>query len=111
MCCHGLNCRLANIGGFCLQWSSRNHQLESQNSDASVYLKLWYCTYIHVEYHRLHENNFVRKRQLKCEAHCMIFEGDYCCVCVLIWALAREGFFAILGAFEPHCMDPPHLAS
>jgi hypothetical protein len=33
------------------------------------------------------------------------------CVCVLTWAPAREDLFAILGTFEPRCMDPPRLAS
>jgi hypothetical protein len=33
------------------------------------------------------------------------------CVCVLTWAPAREDRFAILGTFEPRCMDPPRLAS
>jgi hypothetical protein len=46
-------------------FASINDQSESQNSDASVYQKLWYCPYIHVEYHRLHENNLAQKRQLK----------------------------------------------
>jgi hypothetical protein len=32
----------------------------------SVYLKLWYCPYIRVEYHRLQENNLARRRQLMC---------------------------------------------
>ena len=44
-------------------------------------------------------------------------EGDewlmarFIAVCVLAWAPAREDLFAILGTFEPRCMDPPHLAS
>jgi hypothetical protein len=29
------------------------------------------------------------------------------CVCVLTWAPAREDLFALLGAFEPRCMDIP----
>jgi hypothetical protein len=37
--------------------------------------------------------------------------GTMCVCCVLTWALAREDLFAILGAFKPRCMDPPHLAS
>ncbi len=32
-------------------------------------------------------------------------------MCVFTWALAREDLFAILGTFEPCCMDPPCLAS
>jgi hypothetical protein len=43
-------------------FASVNNQSESQNSDASVYLKLWYCPYICVEYHRLHENNLAQKK-------------------------------------------------
>jgi hypothetical protein len=45
---------------------------------------------------------------------CLIDECNsirYICVCVLTWAPAREDLFAILEAFEPHCMDPPRLAS
>jgi hypothetical protein len=42
---------------------------------------------------------------------CPHAESIILCVCVLTWALAREDFFALLGTFEPHCMDPPHLAS
>jgi hypothetical protein len=38
----------------------------SKNSDASLYLKLWYSFYIHVEYQRLHENNLARRAQLMC---------------------------------------------
>jgi hypothetical protein len=60
---HGLNYGLTDIEGFLPP--SVNDQSESQNSDASVYLKLWYCPYIRVEYHRLHENNLAQKRQLK----------------------------------------------
>jgi len=30
---------------------------QSENSDALLYLKLWYSFYIRVEYQRLHENN------------------------------------------------------
>ncbi len=36
----------------------------SENSDASLYLKLWYSFYIRVEYQRLHENNLARRVQL-----------------------------------------------
>jgi hypothetical protein len=36
----------------------------SENSDALLYLKLWYSFYIRVEYQRLHENNLSRRRQL-----------------------------------------------
>ena len=36
----------------------------SENSDALLYLKLWYSFYIRVEYQRLHENNLARRRQL-----------------------------------------------
>jgi hypothetical protein len=32
----------------------------SENSDALLYLKLWYSFYIRVEYRRLHENNLAR---------------------------------------------------
>jgi hypothetical protein len=35
----------------------------SENSDALLYLKLWYSFYIRVEYQRLHENNLMRRRQ------------------------------------------------
>jgi hypothetical protein len=35
----------------------------SENSDALLYLKLWYSFYIRVEYQRLHENNLARRRQ------------------------------------------------
>jgi hypothetical protein len=38
----------------------------SKNSDASLYLKLWYSFYIRVEYQRLHENNLARRAQLMC---------------------------------------------
>ena len=38
-----------------------------ENSDALLYLKLWYCFYIRVEYQRLHENNLARRRQLMCK--------------------------------------------
>ena len=36
----------------------------SENSDALLYLKLWYSFYIRVEYRRLHENNLARRAQL-----------------------------------------------
>ena len=36
----------------------------SENSDALLYLKLWYSFYIRVDYQRLHENNLARRRQL-----------------------------------------------
>jgi hypothetical protein len=36
----------------------------SENSDALLYLKLWYSFYMRVEYQRLHENNLARRRQL-----------------------------------------------
>jgi hypothetical protein len=40
----------------------------SENSDALLYLKLWYSFYIRVEYQRLHENNLARRAQLMCRA-------------------------------------------
>ncbi len=36
----------------------------SENSDALLYLKLWYSFYIRVEHQRLHENNLAQRRQL-----------------------------------------------
>jgi hypothetical protein len=39
-------------------------RFRSQNSDASLYLKLWYSFYISAEYQRLHEHNLVRRRKL-----------------------------------------------
>ena len=39
---------------------------EQINSDALLYLKLWYSFYIRVKYQRLHENNLARRAQLMC---------------------------------------------
>ena len=36
----------------------------SENSDTSLYLKLWYSFYICVKYQRLHENNLAQRAQL-----------------------------------------------
>jgi FtsH-binding integral membrane protein len=43
-----------------------NRRCRSENSDALLYLKLWYSFYIRVEYRRLHENNLARRAQLMC---------------------------------------------
>ena len=43
-----------------------NRRYRSENSDALLYLKLWYSFYIRVEYRRLHENNLARRAQLMC---------------------------------------------
>ena len=58
-------CCEKNIEWFCtLFFNRRCCCFRSENSDALLYLKLWYSFYIRVEYQRLHENNLARRRQL-----------------------------------------------
>ncbi len=54
----GFRCAHCSIGDVVV--------FRSENSDASLYLKLWYSFYIRVEYQRLHHNNLARRRQLMC---------------------------------------------
>ncbi len=46
----------------------------SENSDALLYLKLWYCFYIRGEHQRLHENDLAQRRQLVCVANRQILD-------------------------------------
>ncbi len=55
----GFRCAHFSIGDVVVSF-------RSENSDALLYLKLWYSFYIRVEYQRLHENNLARRRQLMC---------------------------------------------
>ncbi len=48
----------------CTFFNQRCCCFRSENSDALLYLKLWYSFYTRVEYQRLHENNLARRRQL-----------------------------------------------
>ena len=49
---------------MCKFFNRRCCCFRSENSDALLYLKLWYSFYIRVEYQRLHENYLARRRQL-----------------------------------------------
>jgi hypothetical protein len=51
---------------MCTFFNRRCCFFRSKNSDALLYLKLWYSIYIRVEYQRLHENNLAQRRQLLC---------------------------------------------
>jgi hypothetical protein len=49
---------------MCTFFNRRCCCFRSENSDALLYLKLWYSFYIRVESQRLHENNLAQRRQL-----------------------------------------------
>jgi len=52
-------------------------QCWSENSDALLYLRLWYSFYIRVEYQRLHENNLARRAQLMCTTKHELFHQTW----------------------------------